>query len=141
MKITKKRAIHLFLGTFFILSQLVIFFPAFDASAGSLWESQEGRNEMATAFGETSPDQPSDVRVIVANVIKIFLGFMGVLFMVLNIMAGIKWMTAGGNEQAVTESKSQLARASIGLAIILMAYSITYFVTERLVQGTTGSIW
>lgn len=141
MNITTKKIVSFLSLLMLFYFQVDIFLSAENVYAGSLWENQEGRTEMATAFGETNPDSPVDVRVVVGNVVKAFLGFMGIIFLILNIMAGFKWMTAGGNEQAVTDAKNQLLRAAIGLSIILTAYSITYYVTERLVQATTGSVW
>ena len=141
MKITKAKIISLLFVAIFSCGQVSILMAVPEATAAGLWDSQEGRDELAGAFGETNPEDPTDVRVVVSNVIKVFIGFMGVVFLVLSIVAGFKWMTAGGNEQAVSDAKSQLANAVIGLFVVLLAYSITYFVTERLVQGSTGSIW
>jgi hypothetical protein len=54
------------------------------------------------------------------------------------LVAGYKWMTAGGNEEKVKEAKSQIQHAIIGLAIIIMAYAITYFVFEALGDSMGG---
>jgi len=65
---------------------------------------------------------------IVAVVIQAFLGLLGVIFLVLMITAGYKWMTASGNEEKMTEAKETIWRAVIGLIITVSAYAITYFV-------------
>jgi hypothetical protein len=141
MKITKNFFIYSILLLFLGFIQVTMLFSAQTVQASSLWDNMEGKDQIGTAFGTTGTGDPADIRVIAANVVKIFLSFMGIVFLVLNIVAGFKWMTAGGNEQAVTEAKSQLGNAFIGLMVILLAYSITYFVAEKLVQGTTGAIW
>ena len=65
---------------------------------------------------------------VIAYLIKIFLGFLGIIFIVLVVWAGYNWMTAGGNEEKVSKAKTTLTRAIIGLIITVSAYAITYFV-------------
>jgi len=75
---------------------------------------------------------------IVAAVIKAFIALLGIIFVILIIYAGYNWMTAGGDEAKVTKAKDTLQRAVIGLIIIVAAYSITYFVFEKLDNIDTG---
>jgi len=65
---------------------------------------------------------------VVATVIKAFLGLLGIIFIVILVMAGYKWMTSGGNEEKIGEAKDMIRRAIIGLIITVSAYAITYFV-------------
>lgn len=69
---------------------------------------------------------------IIAVAIQAFLGLLGVIFLVLMITAGYKWMTASGNEEKMTEAKETIWRAVIGLIITVSAYAITYFVFNSL---------
>lgn len=79
-----------------------------------------------------------DLRYTVASIINIALGLLGTIALVLIVYAGFKWMTAGGNEDAVSEAKKILSQAVIGLAIILSAYAITQFVVGSLYEATQG---
>jgi len=72
------------------------------------------------------------IQTKVGQIISILLSFVGVLFFILMIYAGILWMTAQGNEQQVSKAKNLLINATIGLIITLAAYAITYFVIGRL---------
>lgn len=72
-------------------------------------------------------EAPKDPREIIAQIIKIILGLLGTIFFVLTLYAGYLWMTAAGNEEQVTKAKTLLFQATMGLAIILAAYGITYF--------------
>lgn len=63
---------------------------------------------------------------IVAQVIKSFLGILGIIFVVLMILGGYNWMTAQGDESKVEKAKSTIQKAVIGLIIIVASYSITY---------------
>lgn len=84
-----------------------------------------------------------DPREIVASVIRILLSLTGMVFLCLTIYAGYLWMTAGGNEDEVAKAKTLLTQAVIGLAVILLAYSITIFVFNTLLgKGVlSGSYW
>jgi len=56
--------------------------------------------------------------------------------LIIIVYGGFTWMTAGGNEEQINKSKKLLINAAIGLAIIILAYSITYFVTAALTYST-----
>ncbi len=80
----------------------------------------------------------TDIRVIIANIIKVALSLLGIILVVLIMYAGFLWMTAGGNEEQITKSKAMLKNAVIGLAIILSAYSIVWFIFRMLGVGGGG---
>jgi hypothetical protein len=65
---------------------------------------------------------------VIATVIKAFLGFLGIIFIIIIVMAGYKYMTARGNEEKTKEAINSIQRGIIGLIIIVSAYAITYFV-------------
>ncbi|MFH0951525.1 MAG: pilin [bacterium] len=69
---------------------------------------------------------------IVADVIKVFLGLLGVIFVIIIVWAGYNWMRAGGNEDKVEKAKNLISRSIIGLLIIVAAYAITYWIFARL---------
>jgi len=62
---------------------------------------------------------------IITNVIIYALGFLGVFFLVLILVAGFQWMTAEGNEEQLTKAKARFKNAVIGFVIVLLSYSIT----------------
>ncbi|MFH0854461.1 MAG: hypothetical protein V1891_03135 [bacterium] len=64
--------------------------------------------------------------------IGLITSFLGVIFFIQTIVAGIKWMTAGGNEEQITGAKQNIKNGVIGIAIVLAAYIITYFVFVQL---------
>lgn len=77
------------------------------------------------------------VSSVIAAIIQAFLGLLGIIFIVLIVMAGYKWMNAAGNEEKVQEAKDTIRRAIIGLIITVSAYAITYFVFTNLPGGGT----
>lgn len=84
----------------------------------------------------TNPDLPA----LVGQIIKIFLGFLGVIFVILIIYAGFMWMTAGGDDDKVKTAKNLIIRAIIGIGIIFIAYVITAFVIDSLKTATGVNI-
>ncbi|EKD43252.1 MAG: hypothetical protein ACD_72C00390G0003 [uncultured bacterium] len=89
--------------------------------------SGEIGDQLSHAGGEKGAGlgAPTDPRLIVVNIIRVALGFTGMLALCLVIYAGYLWMTAGGNEEDVGKAKTLLRQSVIGLAIILTSYSLT----------------
>ncbi len=75
------------------------------------------------------------LQVFIASIIRELLTFLGIVFFVLVLYAGVLWMTAGGKEDQVERARNILSRAGIGLAIVLLAYAITVFVMRALMRG------
>jgi len=61
------------------------------------------------------------------------------LAVVIILIGGFKWMTAGGNEEQVEEAKKILIAGIIGLVIILASWGIANFVLGSLLNATTTS--
>ncbi len=76
-----------------------------------------------------------DPRAAAASMIKIFLSVMGSVFLALIIMSGYWLVTARGDEAKVEKAQTTIRGAIIGLIIVLIAYSITLFVTSRVRQA------
>ncbi len=88
-----------------------------------------------------SPDKPVTEKTLaesIARIIRVALGFLGIIFLVLILYAGFMWMTAAGNEEKISTAKKIMTAAIIGAAIILSAYAITYFVIDSLLVATKG---
>ena len=77
-----------------------------------------------------------DPRTIAATVINVVLTLLGIIAVVIVLMGGFKWMTAGGNEDKVSEAKKLLGAGVIGLVIILASWGISKFVLDALFEAT-----
>lgn len=75
---------------------------------------------------------------LIGSIVGAVLSFVGVIFFLLILFAGILWMTAFGNEQKVEKAKDIVQHAAIGLVIVLAAYAISKFVFGALAGATTG---
>jgi len=130
----------IFLGIIFLFllfASCLAFANAPDAHAASWWTKQYGASELGKPFGGVT-----DPRIIVVHIIKAFLEFIGIIFLILIIAAGFKYMTAQGNEENIKQAVNQIKRAVIGLVIIMAAFSITSFLTDCILDITVGeTVW
>jgi hypothetical protein len=109
--------------------------PAHAASGNlNLW----GDNYNDQNFSEDTGLGQRDPRAIVASVIRVILGFLGIVAVIIILLGGFKWMTAGGNDEQTGEAKKWIFSGIIGLAIILSAYALATYVINSLVSATTG---
>ncbi|KPJ84829.1 hypothetical protein AMJ57_05335 [Parcubacteria bacterium SG8_24] len=79
-----------------------------------------------------------DVRETIGGVIRAFMGLLGIVAVVIILLGGFKWMTAGGNEEKVSEAKKLIISGIIGLIIIMSAYAIAQFVVGAIINGTSA---
>ncbi len=91
-------------------------------------------NAVAAAAGVATS---ADLITSIGRIINIFLGFLGVIFLVLLLYAGFLWMTAQGDPKTVEKAKNILKQAVIGLVIIASAWAITTFVLNALSGATS----
>jgi hypothetical protein len=89
-------------------------------------------------IASTSGLGSKDVRATIASIINVALSLLGIIVLVIIIYGGFLWMTAGGNDEKVSEAKKWIFGGIIGLVIILSAYAIASFVISNLVGATTG---
>jgi hypothetical protein len=71
----------------------------------------------------------------IGNIIAVFLGLLGVIFVILMIYAGYNWMTAAGNVEKVTKAKDTMRAAILGVIITAAVYAIWFFLFARIIQG------
>jgi len=116
---------------------LVAVFLFFDnALAQSIADQNSALNQGIQIIQEPLGLPAFDIRVIIVNIIRWLLGLVGLVLVVIIMYAGYLWMTAGGNEDQITQAKSVIRNAVIGLAIILSAYSIVSFAMNLLGYNT-----
>ena len=71
-----------------------------------------------------------------ASLINVAMGLLGIIAVVIILIGGFQWMTAGGNDDKVAEARKRIFAGIIGLAIILSAWAIAIFVFKQLGKAT-----
>jgi len=75
------------------------------------------------------------IEKIVGQTIQVLLGLLGIIFLVLTIYGGFKWMMAGGDSAEIEKAKNILVNGVIGLVIVLSAYAISSYVMSALLDN------
>ena len=118
---------------------LATFFSVNLASAQIIQD--EVRRDITTqddAFLKEAGLGTQSLSLVVSQIIKILLSFLGVIFIILIVYAGFVWMTSAGNDDKIRKAKATMAAAIVGLAVVLAAYIVTYFVIDQLLEATKG---
>lgn len=121
--------------SFLILFSLIVFKPSY---AYDFIDNSGLRETAGPAGYDLEVDEGSLERTLARN-IALVLSFVGVIFVILIIYAGIVWMTAQGNDEKVNNAKKIITDSIIGLIIVVAAYAITYFVLEFILDITWDS--
>ena len=106
----------------FLLSPLINI-----TQAQGLWDDQAGKAGIETAYN-VGTNASTDLRTYTARVIKVFLSFLGLIFLIVIVWGAYEWMTAGGNEDNVKIAKARIKNGIIGFIIIILSYVIVDFV-------------
>ncbi|OGL96068.1 hypothetical protein A2348_00940 [Candidatus Uhrbacteria bacterium RIFOXYB12_FULL_58_10] len=84
----------------------------------------------------------ANIGIMIARVIRVFLGTLGIIFTIVVLYAGFIYMTAQGDPDKIKKAKDMIKNGVIGMIICLSAFSITQFILNRLLSaaGAGGSI-
>ena len=97
-----------------------------------------------TDFLQTSADASglpqTNIILIIARLIRAFLGILGIIFVLLVLYAGFLYMTSQGEAAKTEKAKKMISQAVIGMLIIFSSYAIASFVINAIVGATSGQI-
>ena len=110
-------------------SILVLFFPAIVFAGNVTLEKMKG---VAETGGYASGVDEFSMAKMVGTVITSLLSLLGIVFVVLMIYGGFKWMKASGREDEVGKAQEVIKQAIIGLVITASSYSISLYVMSHL---------
>ncbi|KKR48602.1 MAG: hypothetical protein UT86_C0004G0088 [Candidatus Magasanikbacteria bacterium GW2011_GWC2_40_17] len=119
----------LIISGFFIFSQL----QALAQDNPTIKNAGTELGKLAPAYG----GEPKQLEAVVGGIIEAALVLLGVIFLILMIYGGFKWMLARGESKEVDEAQDIIKRSIVGLIIVVAAYAITYFVVFYL-TGASG---
>lgn len=93
---------------------------------------------------QTDTNLEQSLPAAIGSIISMVLAFTGLILLIIMVYSGILWLTAGGNEDQVSDAKARIKNAVIGMAIALSAFIITNFVVSALTSalsqtGTSGN--
>jgi hypothetical protein len=139
----KKQFLIKITASCFILLLAVFLLPNFVPTASAVETTNDLGSEIQAnldVVGETAELTKTDPRTIIGNIIKIFLGILGIIALVIVLYAGFLYMTSGGKPDQIEKAKKLMINAGIGLVIILSAYSITVFFFNAILGEDGGGL-
>lgn len=106
------------------LSSLLVY--AFAASAAFASPSD--------GWGYENPPEnvPTDIEAAIMNLTNYILGFIAIIATLVIIWGGVQYLTAGGNEDTVSNAKKTISYGIIGMVIAGLAYAMVIVVTQIL---------
>ncbi|MFH0856645.1 MAG: hypothetical protein V1860_01975 [bacterium] len=137
MSINKFKKILIFSITIFLMA--LILTPCFAGDDQiNVWGPTDATtgNNAADYIEDRTGLKKNDPRIIASRIISIAISFLGLIAVIIVLIGGFKWMTAGGNEDQVAEAKKWMYSGVVGLLIILAAYALANFVLNQIMQAT-----
>ncbi len=121
-----------FFSSLFSIGLLAIFIapPAF-AQLGATGRGLDKAGATVDVVAEGSGFSTANVGGpvgVAGALVNTFLSLIGIVFIILIIYAGFKWMTAGGNEEQVNKAKTTIINSVIGIAVVMGAFVLYKFI-------------
>jgi len=76
----------------------------------------------------------TDLPSAMGNIMRIVLGFLGLVCAVIIIAGGFKWMTSSGDETKIAEAKKLMVAGIVGIIIVVLAYAVAAYLTARITE-------
>jgi hypothetical protein len=95
--------------------------------------------DVSDVFNTTGQKQFASISDFIVTTINFILNFATAVIMGVIVIAGLRFISAGGEENAVQRGKDILINALIGLIIVLAAKAIVLFVEFLFYQPTTAT--
>ncbi len=77
-----------------------------------------------------------DLREGVMTIVRVLMGFLGIIAILIILYGGFVWLTSAGSEEKVGQAKKIITAGIIGLLIIFISYAIATFVINSLITAT-----
>ena len=90
-----------------------------------------------TAASGTGIPTGNKVEDYIIRIINGLLSLVGLVFIIIIILGGFKWMTSQGNSTKVDEAKNLIKNGIIGISIIILSYTIVYTVYTIMTTSAT----
>ncbi len=93
-------------------------------------DQTQARQAQSLGFGLRDPLGGVSIQRLIAGLIRFVIGMIGALFLGLFVWSGVQWMTAGGEADKVSEAKQTMVNATIGMIIVIGAWTLVSLVID-----------
>jgi|GEM_PF-1664841 len=108
-----------FLFVFFVIAFLFLSTSPALAQVGN-----EGLGQFANETGLPATSLPA----LIGRIVRIAIGFLGLIAVIIIIYGGFIWMTSGGDKDKIDKAKKLMRAGLIGLIIVVLAYALASFI-------------
>jgi Type IV secretion system pilin len=116
-----------------LTSLLLVVFTALGGTAGAqLINPGDAPKDLAGGGG--------DIRALALNIVSFFLGFLGLVAVIMIIYGGITYVTAAGNQEKVDSAKKIIMYAIVGIIIVLISFALVNTVIGGATAGTDAGV-
>lgn len=81
-------------------------------------------------------DTGGDIRTLVLKIVNFFLGFLGLLAVIMVIYGGFLYVSSAGEQEKVDSAKKILLYAVIGIVVIVISFALINTLIGGLARGT-----
>jgi len=111
------------------------------------WALLAGQPQMPPDFDEaagfetppvelTNPLPVDDLPSLIGMIIRAVLGLVGSVALLVFVYGGLVWLVSQGNPALIRQGQQTLAWATVGLAVVFMAYALVRFVLGKMLGLT-----
>ncbi len=115
----------LLISSFILVSALL--FAASPALAQTFGLEDTGKKAQYDVAG-------TNIYSIISSTISIVLSVAGLVFLAIMFYAGLRWMTARGNEEFISKAKEAMFGALIGFILVTISYGASAFIFSKLIK-------
>jgi hypothetical protein len=128
----RQRIKHLVASLLIAFGGGLVFVPAI-ASADLQGDACQGVNQLSGSNSSScsagNGASVTDIMRTVINILSVIVGFIAVVMI---IVGGLRFITAGGDSNAVAGARSTILYAVVGLIIVAIAQVLVHFVLRKL---------
>ena len=133
---------HVVAFSLLFLIGLALFVPAHQAQAVNIWEGAKcGGEVIGPDGGPKGPCSLCDAMIVMRNIITFGFQLAFSIGTAMIAWGAIRMMAAGGNEKTVTDAKSIMTSAIIGIVIAVAAWTIVNTVLSVFIQSGASAPW
>lgn len=111
-------------------TSLILVFVLIMLSAVTPALAQFGLQDTASRAQYSEGDIYSTLSTVIGTVLIVI----GIVFLTIMIYAGLRWMTARGNEAFIDKAKDAMFGAIMGLILVSVSYALSAFIFGRLIK-------
>ncbi len=98
-----------------------------------------GQTKTEISFG--GQDTFSNIGDFILLMYKYLVGVASIIAAIMMILAGVQWITSGGNSETISSAKKRISGAVIGLFIAYLSYFILNTINPALVNLRLPQVW